>query len=347
MRKKRGKIIYSIVVIILVVGILMNVIRLPYFITQPGTADALSPMIKVEDAYPQKGTLRLVTILEGKANVFQYLKAKYDFNKYTQVVKAQQVKLPDESNEEMEVRQLNYMNESQIKATYVAYKAADRHPVLHQNGVLVVNVNSKMPVSKVLKVKDLITGADGQPIHDMDDLAKVLKNKKLGDSVDLRVKRGKKVLNVTTKIAKFPKEWLDANQDKKVGLGILQGDDMSVSIDPEVHINTKGIGGPSAGLMMSLEIYNQLTPTDMTKGYDICGTGEIFTDGKVGPIGGIKQKIVAADKAGADYFFAPTADHEDQDAIAAAKDIGTDMKIVPISTFQDAINFLKTLKAKK
>jgi len=347
LRKKRSKIIYSIIVIILGVGILMNVIRLPYFITQPGTADDLSPMIKVKDAYSQKGTMRLVTVLEGKANVFQYLKAKYDFNKYTQVVKAQQIKLPDETNEELNVRQLNYMNASQVKATYVAYKAANKHPILHQNGVLVVNVNSKMPVAKVLKVKDIITGIDGQAVHNMDDLARELKNKKLGDSVRLQVKRGKRIVNVTTEIAKFPKEWLDENQDKKIGLGILQGDDMGVNVNPKVHINTQGIGGPSAGLMMSLEIYNQLTPMDITKGYDICGTGEIFIDGKVGPIGGIKQKIVAADKAGADYFFAPTADHEAQDAVAAAKDIGTHMKIVPVSTFQDAVNFLNTLKTKK
>ena len=67
---------------------------------------------------------------------------------------------------------------------------------------------------------------------------------------------------------------------------------------PEVDINTSEIGGPSAGLMFALEIYNQLIDEDITKGFSIAGTGTISPDGKVGPIGGIDQKVVAADKAG-------------------------------------------------
>ncbi len=57
--------------------------------------------------------------------------------------------------------------------------------------------------------------------------------------------------------------------------------------------------------MFSLEIYNQLMEEDLTKGYKIAGTGTIDSEGTVGPIGGIDQKIVAADKAGAEIFFAP------------------------------------------
>ncbi|MFP3361706.1 S16 family serine protease, partial [Planococcus sp. SIMBA_143] len=77
--------------------------------------------------------------------------------------------------------------------------------------------------------------------------------------------------------------------------------------DPSIKINTDEIGGPSAGLMFSLEIYNQLTEEDWTKGYEIAGTGTINDEGEVGPIGGIKQKIVAADGSGAEIFFAPVA----------------------------------------
>lgn len=71
-----------------------------------------------------------------------------------------------------------------------------------------------------------------------------------------------------------------------------------MKVEPDIDFEIENIGGPSAGLMMSLEIYNQLTKPDETKGYDIAGTGTIDVDGKVGPIGGIDQKVVAADKAG-------------------------------------------------
>lgn len=77
-------------------------------------------------------------------------------------------------------------------------------------------------------------------------------------------------------------------------------------MDPTVKVKTDEIGGPSAGLMFSLEIYNQLTSEDLTKGYQIAGTGTIDEKGAVGPIGGIEQKIVAADKAGAEIFLLRT-----------------------------------------
>jgi Lon-like protease len=108
--------------------------------------------------------------------------------------------------------------------------------------------------------------------------------------------------------------------------------------------------------MFSLEIYNQLTKDDITKGHSIAGTGTISENGEVGRIGGIEQKIIAADKAGAEYFLAP---HEnvtkemnekypelESNYIAAkrtAEDIGTDMKVIPVKTFDEALAFLQTL----
>jgi PDZ domain-containing protein len=103
--------------------------------------------------------------------------------------------------------------------------------------------------------------------------------------------------------------------------------------------------------MFSLEIYNQLTKGDLTSGYDIAGTGTMSDDGTVGPIGGIQQKIVAADKSGAEIFFAPNengaAGSNYEDALIAAKDIDTDMKIVPVDNFEDAVAYLTKLNGKE
>lgn len=93
------------------------------------------------------------------------------------------------------------------------------------------------------------------------------------------------------------------SETKKPGIGIVLVEDKDVKTNPEVKINTEQIGGPSAGLMFSLEIYNQLVEEDITKGYRIAGTGMISSDGTVGPIGGIEQKIVAADREGAEIFL--------------------------------------------
>lgn len=123
--------------------------------------------------------------------------------------------------------------------------------------------------------------------------------------------------------------------------------DRDIVTDPPVRIESDQIGGPSAGLMFALEVYNQLIREDLTKGYRIAGTGTINIDGEVGPIGGISQKVIAAHKAGADIFFAPNergAKHSNyKEAVKTAKDIGTNMKIVPVDTFDDAVQFLQKL----
>ena len=136
----------------------------------------------------------------------------------------------------------------------------------------------------------------------------------------------------------------------RAAVGIQLVDDKEIDVEPDVRVQSEEIGGPSAGLMFSLEIYNQLTKEDLTKGYEIAGTGTITPEGIVGRIGGIQQKVVAADKAGAEIFFAPfekgAKGSNYEEAMIAADDINTKMKIVPVDTFDDAVSYLEKLKEK-
>ena len=112
--------------------------------------------------------------------------------------------------------------------------------------------------------------------------------------------------------------------------------------------------------MFTLEIIDQLTKGDLTKGYNIAGTGEMLENGDVGRIGGIDKKVIAADDAGVEIFFAPddTLPEEVkkkypriqsnyQEAVKEAKKIGTAMKIVPVKNVDDALNYLEKLPEKK
>ena len=121
-----------------------------------------------------------------------------------------------------------------------------------------------------------------------------------------------------------------------------------------IDFSTEGVGGPSAGLMFTLDIYDQLVGTDLRKGRIIAGTGTIEADGSVGDIGGAGLKVVSAAESGAEIFFVPNnpvdeatlkanpdAQTNYQEALAAAKKIGTKMKIVPVTTAQEAIDYLK------
>ena len=101
-------------------------------------------------------------------------------------------------------------------------------------------------------------------------------------------------------------------------------------------------------MLFRSEIYDQLTEEDITKGYQIAGTGEIDYDGNVYRIGGIDKKIVAAERKGIDIFFAPSENGRPnsnyQEALQIAKEINSDMEIVPVNTFKDALKYLNNLK---
>jgi len=65
----------------------------------------------------------------------------------------------------------------------------------------------------------------------------------------------------------------------------------------------KVTGGPSAGLMFTLGVYDLVTGQNLTGGRKIASTGTIDVEGNVGIIGGVQQKVVAAEQAEAEYFF--------------------------------------------
>jgi PDZ domain-containing protein len=105
-----------------------------------------------------------------------------------------------------------------------------------------------------------------------------------------------------------------------------------------VTIQAGNVGGPSAGMMHALAIIDTLTPGEMTRGHIIAGTGTIQFDGSVGSIGGIRQKVVGAEAAGAEYILVPEGNYEE--ALTAERE---SIGIVSVATLQDAIDFLATL----
>jgi PDZ domain-containing secreted protein len=139
----------------------------------------------------------------------------------------------------------------------------------------------------------------------------------------------------------------------------LQNDDTLFSPQDAAKIKFKlrhNLGGPSAGLMFTLQIYEKLNHVDLTKGRNICGTGTIEHGGVVGPIGGISKKIIAAHRSGATVFLAPNnvrwtemmqkyypgMKTNYEEAKEAAEKAGiTDMEIVPVETVKEAIDYLQ------
>jgi len=309
-----------------------------------GGADEVRPMVMVKQGgYPEKGSLMMTTVGISDANVLSFLYAKID-SKYQEVVKKGTPKV-EKDNDKV---QIYNMEASQSNAIQLAYTKAHIPFKILVDKVLVLQTRPDTPGYNKLQVGDDLIQADELPIHSADDLVNFIKDKKLGDTIQLKYKRGNTVGTSAIKLANLPK---DANAGSttapKVGIGIVLANVLAIhSDDPnkQVTVDVGNISGPSAGLMFSLEIYNQLVARDITKGYKIAGTGTITPTGQVGPIGGVQYKVIGANDAKATIFLVPVENAKD--AMAKAKQLGSKMKIVPVSTMDDALNYLAALPPK-
>ncbi|WP_020155639.1 SepM family pheromone-processing serine protease [Caldibacillus debilis] len=314
---------------------------LPYYVTRPGMAKELDSVVHVENGDRAEGKFFLTTVRMGRATIITYLMAK--FQDYSEILPLDSVRLENETDEEYNVRQLYYMEESKENAIQAAFKAAGESYEVRHKGVYVLGVVKGMPAEGVLQAGDRIIAVDGKTFDSSDRFISYVQSKKEGDKITVTFLRKGKEHRKKILVRRIP-------ELNKPGIGITLVEDKEVKTKRKVTIDTEEIGGPSAGLMFTLEIYNQLTKGDLTKGYRIAGTGTIESDGKVGPIGGVDQKVVAADKEGAEIFFAPNEngkrDSDYQMAVETAKRIGSKMKIVPVDTLSDALAYLESLPEK-
>jgi len=319
----------------------------PYFITAPGSAMELKPIIEVKDGYKEDGEFMLLTISVGPGSVANYIYAQ--FHPFMETIPSEYILQEDEDPEDYSNRQLQIMKQSQQDAVINAFNYAKQPIKIIEKGALVMGLVPGYPAEKSLEVGDIITKIDDKPIKNVDDLLLALNDKMSNDEVLIHYNREKQGLVKKIRLVKI--EQTSRGQTKStVGFGLYPTNAKEVIPSKKVSFHTEDIGGPSAGLMFTLEIINQLTKEDLTKGYKIAGTGEILADGKVGQIGGANLKVKAAVDKGADIFFVPKDinddDKNEKDAQSANQSLGDPLEIVPVTSVDDVIKYLKKLPTK-
>ena len=165
------------------------------------------------------------------------------------------------------------------------------------------------------------------------EIIKVLDEKKPGDLVSIKVLRsGSEIITKQIK--------LSARDDGSAFIGINIEQKFVFPID--VKIQLAETGGPSGGLIFALGVIEKLTPNDSIHSRNIAGTGTITSDGKVGPIGGIAEKIIGAKRDGVMIFLAPIENCSDIKNQSQLTNSGgsAEMKIVPVATLAEAISVL-------
>ncbi|WP_336823014.1 SepM family pheromone-processing serine protease [Sporosarcina sp. USHLN248] len=342
----------GLIVAMLVIASFLFLYPLNYYISKPGGAYDLAPIVEVVGGdQDDEGTFSLMTIAITKATPFSYALSK--FSDRMKVLPINKVRREGENEKEYNIRQLKMMSDSQFNAITVAFEKAGIPVDVRYDGVFVVRVLPEGAADGKLEAGDKIRKIDGSPLNEQGQFASLIATKNIGDIVDLTVEREGDTIEVPIQLAELP------NSNGRPGLGIEFQEDRELKTDPEVKFQTAEIGGPSAGLMFTLEIMDQLLDEDLTRGYNIAGTGEMLPDGTVGRIGGADFKVMAADKQGIEIFFAPDDELTDEikklnpgimsnyeEAVKAGEKIGTKMKIVPVKTVDDALNYLRQLEEK-
>ncbi|TCS93103.1 SepM family pheromone-processing serine protease [Hazenella coriacea] len=338
-------VISALIIAILSLGVGISfLIKIPYYAIRPGTATDVTPYIQVGTTKPtaSSGNFMLTTISIKEATIFDYLTSF--LSDHIEITPMEDILSQHETEEEYFRRQQENMVASQNSALISSFREAKKTVSIQVKGVEVFQV-LKNHTTK-LQVGDLLLAVDQNKLQSSEQLIQYLRTKKAGDTVSVQLKRKDKVLTESIPLISLP---VQKGEEPRAGLGVIPITRYDIQTEPPVTFHAEKIGGPSAGLMFSLEIVDRLLPRDLTHGYQIAGTGTISDQGEVGQIGGIQHKIVAADRAGAEYFLCPrdlkNGDQNEKIAKQTAEKIGTSMKVIPVSTLEEAIQFLQKLPA--
>lgn len=314
------------VLVVLAAG--MTFVGLPYVILSPGPATNVlgevdgKPVLSVQGAqtYPTQGALDFTTVaFEGgpgrTVTIYDLAEAWWRGDSDTA---PESDYFPDDTTaDEVQEQNVELMNESQVVAAATALRALGK-PV--PTTVAVADVPDGSPASGVLEKGDVLRSVDGTDASDPDAVRAAVREHRPGEEVALVVERDglEKRLTVTTG---------DVQGQPVIGVLLRTDYDLPVT----VTLNTGQVGGPSAGLMFTLAIYDALTPGSLTGGQRVAGTGTIADGGAVGPISGIRQKMVGAHEAGARWFLSPAEDCAD-----AVGHVPDGMTLLKVTTFDDA-----------
>ncbi|MFG2604541.1 PDZ domain-containing protein [Streptomyces sp. NPDC048514] len=335
---------------LLCAGVLIPV---PYSEMSPGpTVNTLAehdgePVLQISGhkTYPADGHLNMTTVRVTSADFrMNLVEAVYGWLAHDSKIVPHDTLYPDGKTEQQSTQEnAEEFSQSQESAKVAALKELG---VPVKSWVIVSTVVKDSPAEGKLHAGDVIKAVDGTAVKQPTDVAKLVTKHEAGQDVVFTVVPAKEQAaaekaNRTATGTRDVKITTVTSADsgaKRAIVGISAGTDHTFPFT--IDIKLADVGGPSAGLMFALGIYDKLTPGDLTGGKFVAGTGTIDDEGTVGPIGGIEMKTVGARDKGAQYFLTPAAN-----CAAAAKDTPSGLTLVKVKTIRDALDALKDIRS--
>lgn len=300
------------------------------YIFLPDRAHPVAPLVTVPGGHaPTRGSVYFVDVVVRKATLLERLLG--GLHQGADLYPASAVNPPGVNDRSRQRIDLQDMHRSEQIAAAVALKAAGRKVVLRSTGALVDAVEPGLPAADKLEPDDVITAIDGTHVTSSSAVNTLMRRHRVGDVVRFTVRRGTQTLVLPVGTV------APSSGPRRPIVGVLLEDAVDVRLPIPVRIDAGGIGGPSAGLAFALDVLAELK-AGVLHGHKVAATGEIFPDGSVGPIGGVRQKTIGAREAGVDVFLVPAGENAQE-----AKKDADGLRVVPVKNFPQALHALATL----
>ncbi len=324
----------------------------PYYALTPGEATNVAPLISVRglasDAHHD--TIMLTDVYLSTLTAWQWL--YMHLQSHVEFVPASDLVDPGVPASQIQAQGYLEMADSKQAAEVAALRALGWPIRLSSAGATVTAVLSGSPAFSRLHVGDRVVSVDGRAIDNACALVGAVHDVAPGTLVRLGVARvhisadgvmtydSPQTVSVRTRAnhGESASPCAGVSGVARSYLGISSEDAVHADLPGQISIKTTSIGGPSAGLAMTLALIDRLSAGSLTGHYVVAATGTMSASGLVGDVGGVAEKTVAVARAGAQIFFVPQVEVPTASAVAPAS-----LRIIGVTTLAQVLHDLRSL----
>jgi Lon-like protease len=305
-------------------------VPLPFLEQVPGRPTAIPPLVEIDGAELTEltGETSLLTIFQEQRTILGSLPVLLDGDRELRPV--EEVYPTDlDRSEYLAAERERFGRQFDLAAAVGAQAAGVEVELVTE--VVVVDVLPGSPADGLLAPGDGVTAVDGEPLGSAEELQAITRTSEIGDELTLTVAHAGTTRDVTITLA-------DVTGDGQARLGIAietAVDELVLPFEVRLREGTR-IGGPSAGMMVAVTVYDLLSDEDLLRGRSVMGTGTVDAAGRVGPVGGVPQKMRAAADAGADLVLVPALQLD-----VAREAAPEGLTVVGVRTLDEALQALR------
>ena len=304
-------------------------VPMPVMALAPGPSLAASERVSVEDPRGEiTGEILLTTVALTQETLAGSIGAWLD-DDHDVLIRPAVIPPGVDIDEYVRIQQQLFEEAVQVAAA-VGLEQAGYDVSADGEGARVEFVFPGGPADGELQQGDVIVAVDGEPVRLAADLVAATSRAEAGETVTLTVERGEETRDVDLEVAE-----VSALGRPAIGAAVRTLR-LELDLPLEADVRAPDVGGPSAGLMLALAVYDKATEDDLTRRRIMAGTGAVDLNGRVGSVGGIGQKVAAARDAGATIFLVP-----EDEADAAKEEAGGALRVAPVSDVEEAITLLR------